>query len=210
MPPTPRTIIEYDRTAPTRDATETATFGLGCFWGPDAQFAAIDGVVRTRVGYAGGETPDPSYHSLGDHTEVVQFDYDPDRIAYSEFLEIALQGHSPRKQPKKRQYHRIVCPASDAQRGAIDAYLDANGLAEDEIGTRIERLSDFYPAESYHQKYSLRTDRTLLDCFEEAGYDDQDVRESPAAAKLNADRAGRDIDPIPELGIGVDPRVPRN
>ena len=210
MPPTPRTITEYDRTAPTPDATETATFGLGCFWGPDAQFGALDGVVRTRVGYAGGETPEPSYHSLGDHTEVVQLDYDPDRIAYADLLGIALRGISVRNQPQKRQYHHLVCPATDAQRQAVDAYLDANGLTEDEIGTRIETLSAFYPAESYHQKYSLRTDRTLLDCFEEAGYDDQELRESPAAAKLNADRAGTDPDSIPELGIGVDPRVPRN
>lgn len=210
MPPTPRTITEYDREAPTPDATETATFGLGCFWGPDAQFAALDGVVRTRVGYAGGETPEPSYHALGDHTEVVQLDYDPERIAYADLLEAAFRSLARSSQPKKRQYHYLVCPATDTQRQAVDTALDANGLTEDEVGTRIETLSAFYPAESYHQKYSLRTDRTLLNCFEEAGYDDQEIRESPAAAKLNAERAGRDIDPIPELGIGVDPRVRRN
>ncbi len=210
MPPTPRTITEYDRTAPTPDATETATFGLGCFWGPDAQFGSMDGVVRTRVGYAGGETPDPSYHALGDHTEVVQLDYDPERIGYADLLEIVFRSHARSSQPQKRQYHHLVRPATDAQRRAVDAYLGSNGLTEDELGTRIETRSAFYPAENYHQKYSLRTDRTLMNCFEDAGYDDSDIRDSPAAAKLNADRAGRDIDPVPELGIGADPRARRN
>jgi len=210
MPPMPRTIAEYDRAAPTREATETATFGLGCFWGPDARFGAIEGVVRTRVGYAGGTDPDPTYHALGDHTEVVQLDYDPSRIGYRALLEAAFAAHDPDRQPAKQQYHHIVCPETDRQRAALEAYLDGEGYAREDVATRIEPLSAFYPAESYHQKYTLRTDRTLLDLFAEAGYDDEAIRESPAAAKLNADRAGREVAPIPELGIGTAPRRGRD
>ena len=66
----PSVVREHDRAAPDPSETETATFGLGCFWGPDARFGALKGVVRTRVGYAGGTETDPSYHALGDHTEV--------------------------------------------------------------------------------------------------------------------------------------------
>ena len=74
--PTP-TDLAPDDAAPPSSATDTATFGLGCFWGPDARFGAMEGVVRTRVGYAGGTTPEPTYHDLGDHTEAVQVEYDP-------------------------------------------------------------------------------------------------------------------------------------
>src|SRR6056297_2299392 len=70
----PLTALEVDAEALAPTATETATFGMGCFWGPDARFGAMPGVVRTRVGYAGGTTPDPTYHDLGDHTEVVQIE----------------------------------------------------------------------------------------------------------------------------------------
>ena len=74
---TPATVREYDERAVDGEDTETATFGLGCFWGPDARFGAMDGVIRTRAGYAGGTKRDPSYHSLGDHTEVVHVEFDP-------------------------------------------------------------------------------------------------------------------------------------
>ncbi|CCQ35699.1 peptide methionine sulfoxide reductase MsrA (S-form specific) [Natronomonas moolapensis 8.8.11] len=206
MPSTPRTIVEYDRAAPTREATETATFGLGCFWGPDARFGAMDGVVRTRVGYAGGTESNPTYHALGDHTEVVQVDYDPTRFDYRSLLAAAFAAHDPYRQPTKRQYHHIVFPGTDRQRATLEAYLDREGYDSEDVTTRIEALSAFHPAESYHQKYTLRTDRTLLESFEAAEYDDEAIRESPAAAKLNADRAGREVAPVPELGIGTAPR----
>ncbi|HKL87365.1 MAG TPA: peptide-methionine (S)-S-oxide reductase, partial [Salinibacter sp.] len=62
--------------------TILATFALGCFWRPDALFGALDGVVRTRVGYAGGTTATPSYDDIGDHIEAVQVEYDPSALDY--------------------------------------------------------------------------------------------------------------------------------
>lgn len=205
MTPTPRTITEYDRAAPDEDATRTATFGLGCFWGPDARFGAIDGVVRTRVGYAGGTTAAPTYHDLGDHTEVVRLEYDPERLGYADLLGVAFDAHDPDRQPGKRQYHGLVCPETDAQREALSAYLRRIGRSPEGIETRIEPRPSFHAAESYHQKYTLRTDRTLMGLFEEAGYDDRGIRESAAAAKLNADLAGKDVGTTLELGIGTVP-----
>ena len=76
----PLTALQADAEALAPAETEAATFGMGCFWGRDARFGAIPGVVRTRVGYAGGTEPEPSYYSLGDHTEVVQVEYDPDAL----------------------------------------------------------------------------------------------------------------------------------
>jgi len=101
MTPTPTAIREYDTQAPASEMTETATFGVGCFWGPDAQFGALDGVVCTRVGYAGGTKTDPTYHSLGDQTEVFQLDFDPDVISYSDLL-ARLPEPDPHSQTRKR------------------------------------------------------------------------------------------------------------
>jgi peptide-methionine (S)-S-oxide reductase len=191
---TPATVREYDAQAADRESTDTATFGLGCFWGPDARFGAMDGVVRTRVGYAGGTKPDPSYHSLGDHTEVMQVDFDPDVVTYRDLVGEVFQQHSPRTQPRKTQYQNVVFASTAAQRTAIDATLAAIGHTADGIDTRLEQLSRFYPAEDYHQKYRLRSASSLLSGFEEAGYTDEEIRESPIAAKLNGYVAGHDVD----------------
>lgn len=190
---TPADVREYDERA--GDGTETATFALGCFWGPDAAFGAVDGVVRTRVGYAGGTKRDPSYHALGDHTEAFQVDFDPAVVSYSDLLDRVFHSHDPHSQSRNTQYQNAVFAATASQRDTITASLDANDLAADGIETRIERLSQFYLAEDYHQKHSLRGEDRLLDAFREAGYDDAAIRESPAAAVVNAHAAGHDVAP---------------
>lgn len=192
-------IHEYDRRAMDSDETETATFALGCFWGPDARFGAMDGVVRTRVGYAGGTMSDPTYHDLGGHTEAFQLEYDPDTVTFAELLDRVFQRHDPNHQTRKTQYQNIVFATTPGQSEALNEYLGANGLNVDTIETRVEQLSSFYLAEDYHQKHSLQSRQSFTDAFEEAGYDDTDLRESPAAAKLNGFVAGHDIDA--ELGV---------
>jgi len=187
-------VREYDERAPAREATETATVALGCFWGPDATFGAVDGVVRTRVGYAGGSKPDPSYHALGDHTEAVQVDYDSGECSYRDLLAIAFRNHDPRRQTRTVQYQNIVFTESSEQRESLAAFLDERGLDPDGIETRVEPLSRFYPAEAYHQKYNLKSKRWAMDAFEEAGYDETAIRESPAAAVLNAHVSGHDVE----------------
>ena len=190
---TPTLIREYDAAAPAPEATETATFGLGCFWGPDAQFGAIAGAVRTRVGYAGGTKIDPTYHALGDHTEVLQVDYDPDRCSFRDLVTTAVRSHDPRREVRKTQYQNVLFAESAAQREVLHDCLADVGLDPDAIATRVERLSRFYSAEDYHQKYSLRSDPSLSSAFEDAGYDDAALRESSAAAKLNGVAAGNDL-----------------
>lgn len=189
---TPTVLIEYDRSAAERE-TEQATFGTGCFWGPDAAFGALDGVIRTRVGYAGGTKPDPTYSVLGDHTEVVQVEFDPERLTYQDILGEIFSSHNPCNQAKKRQYQNVILAETEDQYEAILDFLAASAFSRDEIETRIETLSQFHPAENYHQKYNLRGKRWLTESFDEAGYDAEDIRESPAAAKLNAHVAGHDV-----------------
>ena len=201
----PSVVREYDRAAPEPSETETATFALGCFWGPDARFGALDGVVRTRVGYAGGTETDPSYHALGDHTEVFQVDFDPDRTSYRALAGRALDAHDPNRRVRKTQYQNVVFAATPTQRETLAAALEERGLEADAIGTRIERLDRFYPAEDYHQKHSLRGTPGLQSVFEELGYDDAELRESPAAAKLNGYAAGHDVGG--ELGTALGRRA---
>ncbi|QSG01472.1 peptide-methionine (S)-S-oxide reductase MsrA [Natranaeroarchaeum sulfidigenes] len=187
----PDRLTTYDANAPTD--TATATFGLGCFWGPDAAAGAIDGVVRTRVGYAGGTTLDPTYETIGDHTEVVQIEYDPNTTSFSDLLDWAFSQHHPPTQPDKRQYQNVVFTETSTQREQLRRFIDASEWTEAQIETRLERLDAFTLAEEYHQKFQLRGTRWITDAFEEAGYDTAAVRDSPAAAKLNAHAAGHDV-----------------
>ena len=199
-------IREYDDTATDSAETATVTFGIGCFWGPDAQFGAMDGVVRTRVGYAGGTTLDPTYHALGDHTEVVQVEFDPDAVAYRDLLSRVFSSHNPQRQTRETQYQNVVFAGTEDQRAVLDEFLATRGLTADGIGTRVEQLSRFYPAEEYHQKYKLRSVSSLMDAFEAAGYGDDELRESPIAAKLNGYAAGHNVgigEALPALDRGM-------
>ncbi len=174
---------------PAPSVTETATFGMGCFWGPDARFGAIDGVVRTRVGYAGGTTPDPAYYSLGDHTEVVQVEYDPDVRSYADLLDVFWSNHDWRSAAPKRQYRGVVLAHDDRQEELAQhrrtALEERTGQS---VQTAVERCGEFTLAEDYHQKYELRSTPIVGDELE-ALYGDAFV-DSTVAARLNGFVAG--------------------
>ncbi|WP_254271784.1 peptide-methionine (S)-S-oxide reductase MsrA [Haloarcula marina] len=183
------TALSLDAAAPGPAETATATFGMGCFWGPDARFGAIPGVVRTRVGYAGGTDPDPSYYSLGDHTEVVQVEYDPEELAYEDLLDVFWANHSPFTTPHKRQYRGVVLAHDDAQR---EAAVASKAALEERTGksvqTAIEPLASFTLAEEYHQKYELQSTPVVGDELQSL-YGPAFV-DSTAAARLNGFVAG--------------------
>ena len=183
------TALALDATALAPAATETATFGLGCFWGPDARFGAIPGVVRTRVGYAGGTTADPTYYSLGDHTEVVQVEYDPEELDYADLLDVCWSSHDPFGEAHKRQYRGVVLAHDDGQREAAEAskaaLADRTGKS---VATAVETLTEFTLAEEYHQKYELRSTPILGD--ELVDRYGPAVVDSTVAARLNGFVAG--------------------
>jgi peptide-methionine (S)-S-oxide reductase len=199
---TPAVLEAYDESAPPREATATATFGLGCFWGPDAQFGAMEGVVRTRVGYAGGTEPEPMYHDLGDHTEVVQIDHDPSVVSYRDLVRIAFRSHDLDRQVEEPQYQSAVLTTGD-QRAAVDDVLAERGRDVTDVARRVEPLSSFTPAESYHQKHALRSG-TVPDAVE--SYGDRRLRESPAAAKLNGHARGYEL-PGDDLDVALTRRA---
>jgi peptide-methionine (S)-S-oxide reductase len=177
-----------DESALPPERTATATFGMGCFWGPDARFGALPGVVRTRVGYAGGTKRNPQYHSLGDHTEVVQIEYDPDRLTYRDLLGVFWANHSPTA-ASKRQYRSLVLVHDGTQQELADRSVVAT---EDRLGrsveTAVEPLDRFTLAEEYHQKYELRSTPVLGDELVDIYGDD--LVDSTVAARLNGFVAG--------------------
>ncbi|WP_267640183.1 peptide-methionine (S)-S-oxide reductase MsrA [Haloarchaeobius amylolyticus] len=183
----PSTALPLDAAA-SREV-DTATFGLGCFWGPDARLGVRPGVVRTRVGYAGGSTPSPTYRDLGDHTEVVQVDFDPTETSYRDLLDWFVRAHNPRANSPIRQYDNVVLWHDVGQREAVEDVIAEQETRHGHVNTRAEPLDAFTVAEDYHQKYRLRSAPDLFDALA-ARYDDAAVRESTVAARLNGFVAG--------------------
>jgi peptide-methionine (S)-S-oxide reductase len=151
----------------------------------------MPGVVRTRVGYAGGTTKDPTYHNLGDHTETIQIEYDPTQISYGELLDVFWSSHNPAGRPWSRQYMSIIFYHNDEQRKLAVATRDREAARiQGQIFTEIVPASEFYPAEAYHQKYRLRQVPDLMKEFSAMYPDDGDFVASTAAARVNGYLAG--------------------
>jgi peptide-methionine (S)-S-oxide reductase len=177
-------IPPIDLSAPAQ--TETATFALGCFWAPDSIFGSLDGVVRTRVGYAGGTTENPTYHNLGDHTETIQIDYDPTQISYEQLLEIYWDSHNPTARPWSRQYMSIVFYHNSEQRElAMETKQREEASSGRQVYTEIIPFSEFYLAEYYHQKYYLQQVPELMKELTAIYPNFADFINSTAVARIN-------------------------
>ncbi|MCZ8520373.1 MULTISPECIES: peptide-methionine (S)-S-oxide reductase MsrA [Paenibacillus] len=140
-------------------SVQTLTLGMGCFWSPDALFGHLPGVIRTRTGYAGGTTSDPVYRAMGDHSETVEIDFDPDLMALEDILEVFWQHHRPENinDYKGRQYRSLLLYRDDTQHAAIrDAVHRRVSEGRGEPATEIAPFRAFYPAEERHQKYYLK------------------------------------------------------
>jgi peptide-methionine (S)-S-oxide reductase len=145
----------------------------------------MPGVVRTRAGYAGGTTRNPTYHNLGDHTETIQIEYDPTVVSYEELLSVFWSSHNPTARPWSRQYMSIIFYHNDEQRRlAIETRDREAAKVGGEIYTEIVPASEFTLAEAYHQKYQLRRVPDLMAEFS-AIYTDDDFVASTATARVN-------------------------
>lgn len=148
--------------------TEKATFGAGCFWGVEARFRELDGVVDAAVGYMGGDVESPTYEQVctdqTGHVEVVEVVFDPDVITFDALVREFFALHDPtqinRQGPDTgRQYRSVVFVHDQAQREtaeAIRAELDQSGRFNKPIATGIEAAGSFWRAEEYHQQYLAR------------------------------------------------------
>jgi peptide-methionine (S)-S-oxide reductase len=148
-------------------------------------------VIRTRVGYTGGTTPDPFYESLGDHTESVLVEYDPNQISYQDLLDVFWASHTPTLKPYARQYMpAIFYHSPQQQRLAEQSKADRAAQEGQPIYTQILPATRFYPAEDYHQKYWLRHQLDLMHEFRAMYPEDADIVASTAAARVNGYVAG--------------------
>jgi peptide-methionine (S)-S-oxide reductase len=150
---------------PSAQKTELATFGAGCFWGVEADFRQIPGVVATQVGYEGGHTEKPTYRDVCSHTtghaEVVQVEYDPARVSYDELLKVFWENHDPtqlnRQGPDVGDQYRTVIfyhtPEQQAAAQASKERLEAEKKYRRPIVTQIVPAETFNRAEAYHQQY---------------------------------------------------------
>jgi peptide-methionine (S)-S-oxide reductase len=146
---------------------ETAVFGLGCFWGAERVFWQAPGVYTTAVGYAGGETPNPTYDEVCSgrtgHTEAVLVVFDPKETSYDELLRLFWEGHDPTQGMRQgndvgTQYRSAIYWTTPEQR---DAALASQEMFQAELGkrgygaitTEIAEAGPFYYAEAYHQQY---------------------------------------------------------
>ena len=145
--------------------TEIATFGAGCFWGVEAAFRRLPGVVDVAAGYSGGHMPNPTYKDVCSHTtghaEVVQVTFDPQKISYDQLLDVFWQIHNPTQVNRQgpdvgSQYRSAIFVHSPEQRAIAEkskASLAASGKFQRPIATEITVAGPFYRAEEYHQKY---------------------------------------------------------
>lgn len=145
--------------------TKKATFGAGCFWGVEAAYRQVQGVVSTHVGYAGGQTENPSYKEVctdrTGHAEVVEVTYDPERVPYDALLEVFWANHDPTQLNRQgpdvgSQYRSVIFVHDDEQKQAALASmekLEALGTHRRPIVTQIEPAPSFFEAEDYHQQY---------------------------------------------------------
>lgn len=150
-----------------------ATFGAGCFWHPQHVFDDVAGVTATQVGYMGGTLRRPSYTDVcGGHTghaEVVQVEYDPDRVSYAELLDIFFAIHDPCQRNRQgpdigTQYRSVIFCHDAAQEAAARrtrARLQEAGDYRQPIATAIEPAGPFWVAEDYHQHYIARRNRPI-------------------------------------------------
>jgi peptide-methionine (S)-S-oxide reductase len=146
---------------------ETAVFAGGCFWGTQAVFERVKGVVATTAGYSGGSAETATYDQVTTettgHAESVKVVYDPSRITYGKLLQIFFSVHDPTQLNQQgndvgTSYRSAIFYSNEAQRKiAIEyiAQLDASGVFHKPIVTQVVPLKGFYDAESYHQDYAL-------------------------------------------------------
>ncbi len=147
---------------------EIAVLGGGCFWCLEAVFKELRGVVRVLSGYAGGQTPNPTYKQVcggrTGHAEVVEVAFRPDELSYADLLRVFFTIHDPTTRDRQGndvgpQYRSIILTGSEEQRRTAEAIRDelsAEGLWPAPIVTEIAPLQAFYPAEPEHQDYFER------------------------------------------------------
>ena len=142
---------------------EIAVLGLGCFWGPEIKFSKIDGIIRTEVGYCGGNTSQTSYREVctgnTNHAEVVKLEFDPKIISYNKVLEFFFEFHDPTTLNSQgpdfgTQYRSEIFYLNEKQKNIAGEIIEKeNKKLSGKVVTKLSLLKNYCPAEEYHQRY---------------------------------------------------------
>lgn len=162
-----------------------AYFAHGWFWTFEAQFGALEGVIHSYVGYAGGKTENPTYNSIGDHAETVKIIYDPEVISYQDLVDYYIEISGNNSRPTYGQYRYIIFYENENQASYLDE-IAKNVKEEKNVFFEVEKIDQFYLAENYHQKYILRTNKTLFLKVIDLFNSEQDFINSHLGTKLNS------------------------
>jgi len=142
---------------------EIAVLGLGCFWGPEIKFSKLEGVIKTEVGYCGGDTKETTYKEVcngnTNHAEVVKLDFDPKVISYKKILDFFFEIHDPTTLNSQgpdfgTQYRSEIFYLSDKQKEIAENLIKkVNSNLSEKVVTKSSLLKNYCPAEEYHQRY---------------------------------------------------------
>jgi len=142
---------------------EIAILGLGCFWGPEIKFSKLEGIIKTEVGYCGGDSKKTTYKEVctgnTNHAEVVKLDFDPNIISYEQILDFFFKIHDPTTLNSQgpdfgTQYRSEIFYLNDKQKIIAEKILkDIDKKLSGKVVTKISLLKNYCPAEEYHQKY---------------------------------------------------------
>ena len=143
---------------------ETAILAGGCFWGMQDLFRKLPGVISTRVGYTGGDTPNATYYNHRGHAEAIEIVFDPDQTSYRDLLEFFFQVHDPTTMNRQgndmgTSYRSAIFYLTEEQRAVAEdtiADVDASGLWPGKVVTEVTPAGPFWEAEPEHQDYLER------------------------------------------------------
>lgn len=143
-------------------------------------------MIRTRVGYAGGLTPNPTYREMGDHSETIQFDYDPNQVTFEALLDMFWKNHNVLRKDRSTQYRSILFLHNNEQKDrALKKKREWEQVLNGEIQTAMVPYSDFFPAEDYHQKYYLKRFKKAAETLISLYPNHEEFVHSTLTARLN-------------------------
>jgi len=142
---------------------EIAVLGLGCFWGPEIKFSKLEGVIKTEVGYCGGDSKETTYKEVcsgsTNHAEVIKLNFDPKIISYEKILEFFFEIHDPTTLNSQgpdfgSQYRSKIFYLCDEQKKIAENVIKKiNSNLSGKVVTKYSLLKNYCPAEEYHQRY---------------------------------------------------------
>lgn len=158
-------LINANNSAEAKTTQQTAILAGGCFWGMEELIGKVDGVVKTNVGYIGGNVANPSYElistGLTGHAEAIEIVFDAQKISYEKLLKFFFTIHDPTTLNRQQndagtQYRSAIFYLNDQQKAVaqdVVAQADKSGVFKSKVVTIITKATKFYPAEDYHQDY---------------------------------------------------------